>query len=171
MKSIIADVIVVLFLYSMLRTGYKRGLLLTIFSLLKTLIMSSLVFLVLPAIRMNLLPQTNAGAIPSYLIVIVVGMVSFYILKKVCALIASIPIIKGLNKIGGLCAGLAQGLVMIWLLFAVGQCFHQTSIGKFINDIRIDSTVIAFVNGWNPFVGWMEQFLAFIQQFTGKLLK
>lgn len=63
-------------------------------------------------------------------IYIIVFMVIFIILRIVVAvtnLISRLPVIHQANKLGGLLVGLAEGLVLVWLLFAVITAFSNTT--------------------------------------------
>ena len=81
--------------------------------------------------------------VASYLTCLILNVISFLvlfvivliILKVIAAsldLISKLPVLHGMNKIGGLIFGLVHGLVNLWIICSILTIFASTSFGQFV---------------------------------------
>lgn len=61
------------------------------------------------------------GAILTFIIVIII----LHLLINMLDLIARLPVMKGMNHLGGAIAGGAEGVLVIWIIFLVIECFQS----------------------------------------------
>ncbi|MBQ8798764.1 MAG: CvpA family protein [Lachnospiraceae bacterium] len=69
----------------------------------------------------------NALAFVLTLVLAVIGLV---ILCNALNLIAKLPLLRQINAVAGLAAGAAEGLLLVWVLFAVLTMFAGTEFGR-----------------------------------------
>ena len=51
-------------------------------------------------------------------------------MEKVLDLISRLPVLNGLNRLGGGAAGLLKGLIAVWILFAVMTMFISNPLAR-----------------------------------------
>lgn len=77
----------------------------------------------------------------SFVFVFALAMILIKILANALDLISKLPIINGLNKMGGILIGFMHGLIVLWVLCIVLTAFSSTAIGvtlfEHINSSRL----------------------------------
>lgn len=76
-----------------------------------------------------------------FVAVYIVALILLYLLNKVLDVFAKLPLLKQANQLAGMVLGLVQGVLVVWLFFAVitiigGTEFGQTTFG-YINDSKL----------------------------------
>ena len=66
----------------------------------------------------------------SFVIVYLILYIALKILEKVLDLISRLPVLNGLNRLGGGAAGLLKGLIAVWILFAVMTMFISNPLAR-----------------------------------------
>jgi len=80
-----------------------------------------------------------------FVIVYIITLILLYLINKVLDVFAKLPLLKQANQLAGMALGLFQGILVIWLFFAVitvigGTEFGQTTFG-YINDSKLLSFI------------------------------
>ncbi len=75
-------------------------------------------------------------------------------------LLAKLPVLKNINRIGGLAVGLLEGLLVVWILFLAVFLCQGTEFGKEMMDTIQGNAVLRLINdnnileqmimGWHP---------------------
>lgn len=77
----------------------------------------------------------------SYFLTFILSSIIIGLLIRVLDFITEIPILKEINKIGGLLLGAIEGLIGIWIFFLIVTIWGSTAFGEtmfgYINDSRI----------------------------------
>ncbi len=76
-----------------------------------------------------------------FVAVYIVALILLYLLNKVLDVFAKLPLLKQANQLAGMVLGLVQGVLVVWLFFAVitiigGTEFGQTTFG-YINGSKL----------------------------------
>ncbi len=79
--------------------------------------------------------------IVSFLIIYIILRIAGYFLD----MLSRIPIVNGLNKIGGLIFGFLNGVVYLWLACIIVTIFSTTSWGQYIFSQINDSVFLSFI--------------------------
>lgn len=66
----------------------------------------------------------------AFLITFIVIIILLWVICMALDLISKLPLLNSLNKTTGLLAGLAQGLIIVWLFFIVLTVFSSTHLGQ-----------------------------------------
>lgn len=80
-----------------------------------------------------------------YFIIFMVVMAVLRIVMKVTGVIGHLPVIHELNKFGGLVFGLAEGLIVVWLLFMIlTLCSSNQWASQALTDIK-NNAILEFI--------------------------
>lgn len=66
----------------------------------------------------------------AFVITLVLAVIGLVILCNALNLIAKLPLLRQINAMAGLAAGAAEGLLVVWVLFAVLTMFAGTEFGR-----------------------------------------
>lgn len=66
----------------------------------------------------------------AFLVTFIVIIILLWVICMALDLISKLPLLNSLNKTTGLLAGLAQGLIIVWLFFIVLTVFSSTHLGQ-----------------------------------------
>ena len=81
----------------------------------------------------------------SYFLTFILSSIIIGLLIRVLDFITEIPILKEINKIGGLCLGAIEGLIGIWIFFLIVTIWGSTTFGETMFRYINDSTVLSFL--------------------------
>ena len=79
--------------------------------------------------------------IVAFLVTLLVSHVIVWGIFRILDLAAHLPVLRGLNRIGGLALGLVEGIVVVWVIFLVISMLSGTQIGVTLMKM-IDESVI-----------------------------
>ncbi len=82
------------------------------------------------------------------------------IIIKVSDIVTKLPIIHGLNKIGGAIFGFAVGLLYVWIAFALIGISSATDIGSQLMDEIRSTAWLSFLYDINPIAGFIKSVIA-----------
>ena len=85
----------------------------------------------------------------STIICVVAGILLLIIIDKLLKLIGLVPGIHGFNRTLGIVAGLLEGLLIIWLLMYIADCFPTTTYGEFIHEYTESSQILLVLKETN----------------------
>jgi uncharacterized membrane protein required for colicin V production len=85
------------------------------------------------------------------IIVLIGSMIIIAILKVIINLIGKLPIINGASKLFGGVLGALEGLVLIWLVIFLIECFSATPTGDNLMSQVESSNFLVTVSEANPF--------------------
>lgn len=66
----------------------------------------------------------------AFVITLILAVIALVILCNALNLIAKLPLLRQINTVAGLAAGAAEGLLLVWVLFAVLTMFGGTEFGR-----------------------------------------
>lgn len=87
----------------------------------------------------------------TFLVFTIVARVAIYIF----GIIGDLPVIGGVNRLAGGALGLATGLVIVWVMFAVVTLLYQTSFGVSCMQNITDSQILTFLYENNLLMKWI----------------
>ena len=86
------------------------------------------------------LAKTILGAL-CFVLVFIIAMILLYALNKVLDVFAKLPLLKQANKLVGMALGLVQGILLVWLFFALVTVISGTEFGqtmfRYINESKL----------------------------------
>lgn len=81
----------------------------------------------------------------SFVLVLLIAVISFHLLSVVLKVVEKLPLIGGINRLLGLFAGLVQGILIIWLAFAIIAMAGTTDIGIALISYIYESPLLIWV--------------------------
>ena len=66
----------------------------------------------------------------AFVITLVLAIIGLALLCKTLDLLAKLPVLRQINTITGLAAGIAEGVLLVWVLFAILTMFAGSEFGK-----------------------------------------
>ncbi|MDD3204687.1 MAG: CvpA family protein [Lachnospiraceae bacterium] len=118
--------------------GYKKGMVEEIISLV-TLVAGVALLAIIVSIVSNYLNKEISNVVIGIVlfIVIVLLMQVAQVISKGLRIIFKLPVISGVNKIAGFLLGIMEGVVLVWLVFILLQCFQfGTFETKILQDVE-----------------------------------
>ena len=85
----------------------------------------------------------------SYVSTFLVVYVALRILAFLLDIIGRLPLINGINKLTGLFAGLAEGLILVWILGILLTIFGTSSLGQSAMQCMEESKFLSILYGYN----------------------
>lgn len=80
-----------------------------------------------------------------FVVIFIGSAIIITIIGNVLDLIAKLPILKQANKFAGLLLGLVQGVLVVWLLFAVITIISGTEFGQSVHIYITESQLLTFL--------------------------
>jgi len=81
----------------------------------------------------------------SFVITLLLTIVLSKLLLRVLDFLTELPILHGINRIGGLLLGAAQGLAVIWIFFIIITIFGSTTMGQSAYNSINDSAFLSLL--------------------------
>lgn len=66
----------------------------------------------------------------AFVITLVLAIIALALLCKTLDLLAKLPVLRQINTVAGLAAGIAEGVLLVWVLFAILTMFAGSEFGK-----------------------------------------
>ncbi len=98
----------------------------------------------------------------SYLITFFVIMLIIYIFINLADIVTSIPILNGINKIGGILFGLCQTLLIVWISFVIITFLSVFEWGADIMKMIDESSILSSIYEKNIFLKLVVDILGII---------
>lgn len=86
----------------------------------------------------------------TFIILFVFLSILFAILVRVLNVMAKLPVISGFNTVGGAIMGLAEALVVLWILCIIITAFSTTGWGQKVCGAIADNGVLSMIYDNNP---------------------
>ena len=81
----------------------------------------------------------------SFLLVLIFALILLKVIETSLGLIGKLPILHGLNTIGGVILGGVHGMIVLWILCIVVTIFSWTEIGGLISEEINDSVILKWI--------------------------
>lgn len=91
----------------------------------------------------------------SFVISFVVIILVLHLLAFLLNTIMKLPVLHSINRLGGLIAGLAEGLLAVWVFFLVITLLCSTEFGKECMHLIEEGKVLSFLYNANPLMWFL----------------
>lgn len=113
MQPFILELIALAIIVLGIVAGAARGLLLTLYSLVKIILMIALAVVIYPVAKVVIPSNSGWEAGAAALIALLIAVVALGLVARLLRLVDKIPVIHGLNKLGGAVLGGVLGAVVV----------------------------------------------------------
>lgn len=104
----------------------------------------------------------------AYMAKVIIGMLSFlvtFLLVTIVVravifaldIIADLPVINGLNRLGGALLGLSSGVIIAWIAFIILTLLYTTAVGKMGFAMIEESSFLRFLYDHNIIMSWVTK--------------
>lgn len=131
--------------------GLYAGFVKTIFTLILKIVTLIIGIMLTPHISSFLFKDITSGngKLANHIVVFVVIYILAIVLLKVLLVsldvLAKLPILKSMNRICGFVAGFAEGILVLWIVFAIAFALSSTPLGMWIEEKAMENTFLTFV--------------------------
>ena len=94
--------------------------------------------------------------VAAFIIAFIVVFIIFRILFGLINVLASLPIIHGVNKLAGGAAGFVLGMTMVWIIFGLLSVFGNTELSRNVFENVSDSALLTFICKNNFVMKYLE---------------
>ena len=94
--------------------------------------------------------------VAAFIIAFIVVFIIFRILFGLINVLASLPIIHGVNKLAGGAAGFVLGMTMVWIIFGLLSVFGNTELSRNVFENVNDSALLTFICKNNFVMKYLE---------------
>ena len=130
--------------------GWRRGLLLKAFGLVRFIVMIVFTIVLTPIIYhlLRLEPGLKEGV--AVLSALVLSVVLVFVISKVLKVVDHIPVLKTVNHFGGAVLGLILGVIAVWVVLLILSAFTEIEWCKNVTEYVNSSPVLSKVVKFNP---------------------
>ncbi len=138
--------------------GSNRGLLLSLYNVVKNLLIIAATIGIAPVIVKRLPDTLTAKEGIAYIIALFVAVIVFNIVAHLLQIIGDAPVLGGLNKLGGAFFGVITGVFVVWSILALlGALQEYEWMGELVKAARGNDRVMWFQN-CNPIPSVLKRF-------------
>ena len=130
--------------------GWRRGLLLKAFGLVRFVLMIVLTIVLTPVVYqiLKLRPGVREGA--AVLLSLVLAALLLFVLSKVLKIVDHIPVLKTINHLGGAVVGLVFGVLAVWVVLVLLAAFTDIQWCKNVTSYVNQSPILSELVSFNP---------------------
>ena len=81
----------------------------------------------------------------STILCVILGIIIIFILDKIIKAIGFVPGVKDVNRLLGIIAGFLEGMLIIWLVMFIADCFPASVMGRFVIDNSENDQILYFI--------------------------
>lgn len=79
----------------------------------------------------------------STILCVIIGIFIIFVVDKIIKALGFVPGVRDVNRLFGMLAGLFEGLLVIWVIMYIADCFPASAVGRFvINNLENDQLLI-----------------------------
>lgn len=94
----------------------------------------------------------------SFLLALLAVTVILRTILYMFGIIEKLPVIGGLNRMGGFLLGAGTGLIIVWILFIIITLAYDTGIGRKCLESILDSKILSFLYNKNILLNYITKF-------------
>ena len=147
---LIIEIIVLLIIIICTVDGWKRGLLLKLFGLIRLVAMIALTVVLTPLIYtvLPLEPGVKEGV--AVLSALILAVVLLTVISKILHIVDHIPVLRTINRLGGALVGLIFGVLSVWVALLIISSFTDVEWCKNITHYVKESPALSYILHFNP---------------------
>ncbi len=81
----------------------------------------------------------------AFVITLVIAIIALWFLCNALNLLAKLPLLRQINQVTGLAAGLAEGVLLVWILFVVLTMFAGSEFGRDAMEMIAENPVLDYL--------------------------
>ena len=147
---LIIEIIVLLIIIICTVDGWKRGLLLKLFGLIRLVAMIALTVVLTPLIYtvLPLEPGVKEGV--AVLSALILAVVLLTVISKILHIVDHIPVLRTIDRLGGALVGLIFGVLSVWVALLIISSFTDVEWCKNVTTYVRESPALTWLLHFNP---------------------
>lgn len=81
----------------------------------------------------------------AFVVTLIVALIVLFILCNTLNVLAKLPILRQINEVGGAAAGVAEGILVVWILFGILTMFATSAFGSSSLALIAENPVLDFL--------------------------
>ena len=81
----------------------------------------------------------------AFVVTLILAIIALAILCKTLDLLAKLPLLKQINAVAGLGAGVVEGLLLVWILFVILTMFAGSEFGRSSLEMIAENPLLDFL--------------------------
>ncbi len=138
--------------------GACRGLVMTVYSLVRFILLLILAVLLVPILRPVIPAEVLVPEGAAFVLAFILAFVLLGIVAHLLKIVDHIPVLRTVNKLGGFLVGAVFGVIAVWLALFVIGCFQDAPWCRTLAEYVHESPVLMEIQRVNPLVYVMEFF-------------
>lgn len=138
--------------------GSNRGLIVGLYSMIKNIIIIAAAIGAAPVVAKRLPETLVAREGIGYAICFVVSIIVFNIVGRLIKVANDIPMVSGLNRLGGALFGLITGFFVVWSLLTLLGAFQEYEWCSGVVASARKNSVVMWFQGCNPLPAILQMF-------------
>ena len=133
--------------------GFKKGMMKEISGLISwivTLFVISLIVMLYTSFRANESKNMVYTIFLLLAVAVVNGVIRFFL--KPVKLAAKLPLLKFLDQLAGIVIGMAEGFLIVWLMYVLNESGSFGQIGEMIKTDTVRSQILSWIYEYNYLV-------------------
>lgn len=150
MKPWIFELIALAIVLACAFDGMHRGFVKQVFSLVRVVVRIALAIGLVVAFFYFFKDDLGLSKGVVFIIALVLSSIMVYVIERLLGIVNKIPLIKTVNKIGGLLLGLLLGLLVVWLLMFLIHMMKDTKAVHEVATTMESSKILSWIEQFNP---------------------
>lgn len=138
--------------------GSNRGLIFSLYSMVKYIIIVAASIGMAPVIARKMPETLVAREGVGYLVALAISLIIFNLIGKVLGIVNDIPIVSGINKLGGALFGVISGFFVVWSVLAILGAFQEYEWCMGIVKSARENNVVMWFQNCNPILLVFKRF-------------
>lgn len=149
MVHVVEGVAALIVIVSMI-DGWRRGLLLKLYGLVKLIAVIILTVVLTPLIYKVMPLESGFREGVSALLALFVAVIVMILVSRALKLIDNIPVLNTVNRLCGVVIGLVFGILIVWILFVLISTLTEIDWCRKITEYVYQSPILKLIVRWNP---------------------
>lgn len=138
--------------------GLHRGLVRTVFSLVRMVLILVLTVVLVPLILPMIGQDHVARSGIAYIVALIVALLAVNLVAHLLRIVEHIPVVKTVNRLGGGVLGACIGIVLIWVALAVIGAFQEVPWCREIAACAKGSDILRMIQRFDPMMYVLKHF-------------
>lgn len=157
------DLVIAVILICSILLGAFQGLLLTIYHMVRVILVIVLSSVLTPFVVKLIPPAVEMRAVAAYFISFLIISIALGIIAHILDIVNHIPVLKEINRGLGALAGLIRGLLIAWIVLFILVLMEETQIGAEAAKMIAASPFLKELNSYNPIPFLIKQIASTMQ--------
>ncbi len=146
----ILEVLLLAIMLCCILIGSNRGLIFSLYSMVKYILIVAASIGIMPVVVRKMPETLVAREGVAYIVALAISMIVFNIIGKVLGVVSDMPLVSGINKLGGAVFGIISGFLVVWSVLAILGAFQDYEWCMGIVKSARENNVVMWFQRCNP---------------------